>query len=244
MAQNSSGSAWIMAAVVLGIAIVGSSYMIAASLDRATAQFEQTFTALQVIDAKPGAAAAKPTAAPSKRPDAAKVYEVVVGQAPVKGPANATVTIVEFSDFQCPFCSRVNPTLVRIHETYPDDVRVAFKHMPLSFHKQAPEAHAAAQAAANQGKFWEMHDKIFANQRDLNTAAYERYAVQLELDVDQFKKDSASPEVKARIKADQSQAAKLGVTGTPGFFVNGRFLSGAQPFDSFKKLIDQELKKI
>jgi protein-disulfide isomerase len=137
----------------------------------------------------------------------------------------------------------VNPTLARIYEAYPNDVRIAFKHMPLSFHKQAPEAHAAAQAAAIQGKFWEMHDKIFANQSDLNAAAYERYAGELGLDVEKFKKDSASPEVKAHIRADQSQAGKLGVSGTPGFFVNGRFLSGAQPFDSFKLLIDQALKK-
>ena len=241
MAQNSSGSAWIMAAVVLGIAIVGSSYMIAASLDRATAQFEQTFTALQVIDAKPGAAAAKPTAAPSKRPDAAKVYEVVVGQAPVKGPANATVTIVEFSDFQCPFCSRVNPTLVRIHETYPDDVRVAFKHMPLSIHPKAPAAHAAAEAAYRQGKFWEMHDKIFEKQREMSPEKYLEYAAELELDVEQFKKDIASAEVKSRIDADSRDAQKVGATGTPAFFVNGRFLSGAKPFEAFKEIIDEEL---
>jgi protein-disulfide isomerase len=115
--------------------------------------------------------------------------------------------------------------------------------MPLSFHDKAMGAHAASEAAHRQGKFWEMHDKIFASQKDLAPATFERYAKELNLDVEKFKKDVASSEVKSRISSDQSEAGKLGVTGTPGFFVNGRFLSGAQPFASFKRLIDEELKK-
>ena len=107
----------------------------------------------------------------------------------------------------------------------------------------APAAHAAAEAAHRQGKFWEMHDLIFANQREMTPQKYEEYAQQLGLDMDRFRKDVASPAVKKKVDADAAEAARLGVTGTPGFFVNGRFLSGAKPFESFKELIDEELKK-
>jgi protein-disulfide isomerase len=115
--------------------------------------------------------------------------------------------------------------------------------MPLSFHKNAPAAHAAAEAARMQNKFWEMHDLIFKNQRDLSPATFEKYAAELDLDMAQYKKDLASKELKERIAADSSQARKLGATGTPAFFINGRFLSGAQPIGSFKRLIDEALKK-
>jgi protein-disulfide isomerase len=128
-------------------------------------------------------------------------------------------------------------------EQYPDDVRIVFKHMPLSFHKNAPAAHAAAEAALMQGKFWEMHDLIFKNQRDLSTETFEKYATQLGLDLEKYKKDLDSAALKKRIDGDTSQARQLGATGTPAFFINGRFLSGAQPIDSFKRLIDEMLKK-
>ncbi len=120
-------------------------------------------------------------------------------------------------------------------------MRIVFKHMPLSNHPKAPAAHAAAEAAYRQGKFWEMHDKIFANQREMSPQSYEAYAVEMELDMEQFKKDIGSSEVKRRIDADTQDAAKLGATGTPAFFVNGRYLSGAKPFEAFKEVIDKEL---
>ncbi len=120
-------------------------------------------------------------------------------------------------------------------------MRIVFKHMPLSMHAKAPAAHAAAEAAHNQGKFWEMHDKIFANQRELTDEAYIGYAGELGLDVDRFKKDMASADVKRRVDQDASEASSLGVTGTPGFFINGKFLAGAKPFASFKQMIDKEL---
>ena len=122
-------------------------------------------------------------------------------------------------------------------------MRIVFKHMPLSFHSKAPAAHAAAEAALMQDKFWEMHDLIFENQRDLRTATFEKYAKQIGLDIEQYKKDLKSEALKKRIDDDTSQARKLGATGTPAFFINGRFLSGAQPIDSFKRLIDEMLKK-
>jgi protein-disulfide isomerase len=161
--------------------------------------------------------------------------------APLRGPQSAKVTIVAVSDFQCPFCKKVEPTLQQILQTYPNDVRIAYKHMPLDFHAKAPEAHAAAEAAHQQGKFWEMHDKIFENQAELSREKYEAYALELGLDVDRFKKDMASLDVKQRIDGDKAEVQKLGVMGTPAFFINGRYLSGAQPFENFKALIDAEL---
>ncbi len=126
---------------------------------------------------------------------------------------------------------------------YGSQVRVAFKHLPLSIHSKAQAAHEASEAANQQGKFWEMHDKIFENQREMSEANYLVYAKQIGLDVEKFKKDLKSAVVKKRIDDDKSAASKLGVTGTPAFFINGRYLSGNQPLASFKRLIDEELKK-
>ena len=120
-------------------------------------------------------------------------------------------------------------------------MQIVWKHLPLVIHKQAPAAHAAAEAAHLQGKFWEMHDLIFANQRELNIEKFYEHAAELELDIERFKKDYASEEVRKRVDAAAKEAASLGVTGTPGFFINGRFLAGAKPFDDFKQIIDEEL---
>ncbi len=118
-----------------------------------------------------------------------------------------------------------------------------FKHLPLAIHPKAPAAHAAAEAAHRQGKFFEMYEKIFANQREMSPAKYQEYAVEMGLDVEQFKKDVASDEVKQRIEADKRDAGALQITGTPGFLINGKYLSGAQPFPAFKAIIDAELKQ-
>ncbi len=120
-------------------------------------------------------------------------------------------------------------------------MRIVFKHMPLPNHAKAPAAHAAAEAAYRQGKFWEMHDKIFEKQREMSPQKYEEYAAEIGLDIEQFKRDIGSAEVKRRIAADTQDAKKVGATGTPAFFVNGRFLSGAKPFEAFKVVIDEEI---
>lgn len=122
-------------------------------------------------------------------------------------------------------------------------MRVVFKHQVLNTHAKAPAAHAAAEAAHRQGKFWEMHDLIFANQREMSPEKYEEYAAAIGLDLAQFKQDIESEDVKERIDADTREAAKVGNRGTPGFFINGRPLSGAKPFEAFKAIIDEELKK-
>ncbi len=123
-------------------------------------------------------------------------------------------------------------------------MRIVWKHLPLDMHKNAMSAHLAAAAADRQGKFWEFHDKLFANQQQLNLDAYKRHARELGLDVARFEKDLADLELKKRIDADKAEAASLGVTGTPGFFVNGRFLSGAKPFEEFAKAINAELGRL
>lgn len=192
------------------------------------------------------------TAAPGKaaprgprpgQPIASATYKVDVGEAAVKGPDDALVTIVEWSDFQCPFCKRVNPTMAKIQETYGDKVRIAFKHNPLPMHNRAMAAAIAAEAAGRQGKFWEMHDKLFDNGRALTDENFEKWATELELDVDKFKSDMKDKEIETKVKKQQAQGSTLGARGTPAFFVNGRFLSGAQPFEAFKALIDEEMKE-
>lgn len=178
-----------------------------------------------------------------KQPDPNAVYKVPVGKSYSKGPKDALVTIVEFSDFQCPFCSRVIPTIKQIVDTYGNDVRIAFKNNPLPFHKNAPLAAEAAQEAGAQGKFWQMHDKLFENQRALERADLEKYAQEIGLNMAKFKKALDDHVHKADVEADAKLAASVGARGTPGFFINGRSLRGAQPFPSFKRVIDEELTK-
>jgi len=241
MSDQSSGNSLVVASVVLAAAILAGSWMLKESIDAGAAQLAATSAKLQAALDRPSPAPAPRAAARPGRPDPTKKYDINIGGAPTRGPDTASVKIVEWSDFECPFCRRVGPTLDQIEETYGDDVQIAFKHMPLAMHRRARPAHAAAEAAGRQGKFWEMHDLIFANQREMSEAKYEEYATELGLDTDQFKRDVASAQVEQRIDADYAEATKLGVTGTPAFFVNGRFLSGAQPFNSFKVLIDEEI---
>ena len=165
-----------------------------------------------------------------------------MGKAPVKGSRSAKVTVVIFSDFQCPFCSRAVPTLKQVEDTYKDKVRLVFKQMPLPFHDKAPLAAEAALAANEQGKFWEYHDKLFANQQALDRPALEKYAEEVGLNVAKFKAGLDSGKWKQQVADDSKLGASVGATGTPTFFINGKILVGAQPFDKFKEMIDQELK--
>ena len=202
------------------------------------------------LDNMPAAAAPRPPGKPAAkqgpqpgRPDPASTYKVPVGDAHVKGSPEALVTIVEWSDFQCPYCSRVTPTMEQLTKEYGDELRVAFKHNPLGFHPRAKPAALAAEAAGRQGKFWEMHDKLFENQKALTDENFIAWAGELGLDVETFKKDLADPALDKKATAHQQQGMAVGARGTPAFFVNGRFLSGAQPVANFKTLIDEEMKK-
>jgi protein-disulfide isomerase len=167
--------------------------------------------------------------------------DVAVGASPVKGNAAAKITLIEFSDFECPYCSRGNQTAQQVLKAYPNDVKIVFKNLPLPFHNEAEPAAKAALAAGKQGKFWEFHDELFANQQKLGDAFYEETAKKLGLKVDQWKKDLASPEIAAAVKADKDEAERHEVRGTPGFFVNGIRVAGAYPFEHFKSIVDRLL---
>lgn len=182
-------------------------------------------------------------AAPSQGVDPNRIYTVSITDSPSKGPANAPVTIAEFSDFQCPFCGKVEPTLKQIEQVYKGKVRIVWKHLPLPFHKNAMPAALAAEAARSQGKFWEMHEKLFANQSALDLADLRKYASELGLNMAQFDKDLADIAKKKRIDDDAAEARALGITGTPGFIINGRLTTGAKPFEAFASMIDEELTK-
>ena len=241
--SEKTGILMLISAVILGASIVGGSLVIRASVDQAATEIANIRTTLKSIPqiAQADAAAGRP--ARPGRPDPNKRYEVDVAGSASRGPESAEVTVVEFSDFQCPFCGRASPTLDKIEEEYGDKVRIVFKHLPLSIHPKARGAHAAAEAAHLQGKFWEMHDRIFENQRNLEPSVFEGYAEEIGLDMDRYRTDLDSDDVKKRIQADMAQARILGVTGTPGFFFNGRFVSGAQPFERFQILIEEELNR-
>lgn len=236
-----NGRSTVIAATIIGFSILGSAFMLSQSMARNTLEISQLGQAVVALaNAGPGGAPA-PTRDPRRGPDPERVYAVNTAGSPAVGPADAPITIVEFSDFQCPFCGRVVGTMKEVEKEYGEKVRLVFKHLPLAMHSKAPQAHAASVAAANQGRFWEMHDLIFSNQRELSKEKYMEYAKQLGLDVDRFEKDMESPETKKRIDSDVAEATRLGVTGTPGFFINGKFTSGAKPFSEFKRMIDQEL---
>lgn len=171
-------------------------------------------------------------------------HRVEVGtDGPSKGPADAPVTIVEFSEFECPFCARVNPTLDQVRATYGDKVRIVFRHLPLPMHANAAKAAEAAICAGDQGKFWEMHDAMFADQRNLGVDALKTKAASIGLDSALFDECLDSGRHAAKVQADLAEGQKVGANGTPAFFINGRLLSGAQPFEAFKELIDDELSR-
>lgn len=170
------------------------------------------------------------------------IAEVAIDGAPTRGPENAPVTLVEFSDFQCPYCGRVQPVLQKIRDTYKDQVKLVYKDFPLpQIHPQAPKAAEAARCAREQDKYWDYHDRLFQDAKDLTPDKLKRYAADLQLDTATFDACLDSGKYAAAVRQDMAQGAELGVNSTPSFFINGRFLSGAQPFSAFQTLIDEVL---
>jgi predicted DsbA family dithiol-disulfide isomerase len=159
---------------------------------------------------------------------------------PFLGKADAPVTLVVFSDFQCPFCSKIEPLLDEVLKKNPDNVKIVFKHLPLQMHKQAKPAALAAIAAQEQGKFWQMHDALFAVSKQLSKETIEKAAQDIGLDMDKFKKDLASPATLEKLKKDMIDAGKASVSGTPTLFINGRQVKG-RGVNVVQKMIDQEL---
>lgn len=162
--------------------------------------------------------------------------------APVRGSATARVEIVEFSDFQCPFCRRSTETLKQVSEVYGDRVRLVYRHYPLPNHADARPAAEASACAADQGKFWPYHDRLFATAK-LGATDLRQSAADVGLDLTAFDGCVASHTHKAQVDADVEAGEQAGVTGTPAFFVNGRMITGAVPFDVFKRAIDEELQR-
>ncbi len=167
----------------------------------------------------------------------------VAAKGPSKGPESAPVQLVIFSDFECPFCSRLVPTVDEVVSKYGDKVRVAFRQFPLSIHPNAPKAAEASLCADEQGKFWPMHDELFKDQKALAVDSLKTKAAALGVNAEQFNACLDSGKYAKQVADDMQEGAEAGVSGTPAMFVNGRFLSGAVPFADVAKLIDDELAR-
>ena len=171
--------------------------------------------------------------------DASAVKDVAIDESPSKGPENAPITVVEFADFQCPHCGLMAPVVKKAWSERKANVKVVFKFLPLPMHPQAEPAAKAAIAAWRQGKFWEMHDKLFANQMKLDSSDLDRYAKEIGLDLAKFRTDMESTTTKDRIERDKKLSDQLQVGGTPTFYVNGRNFDVQQDLGAW---LDTELK--
>lgn len=173
-----------------------------------------------------------------------KIYDIPVAHSPIKGKADAPVALVEFSDFQCPYCARVQPDLKALLEKYPDKVKLVYKHFPLDFHQQARPAAIASMAAQEQGRFWEMHDVLFQNFSALDPTKLEEYAKQAGLDVARFKKDfdAKQAEYDKLVAADLQLGAQSGVQGTPSLYIGGKKVRD-RSVAGMSALVEEALKR-
>jgi len=163
---------------------------------------------------------------------------------PTKGPADAQVTIVEFSDFECPYCGGLFPTLKQVEKNYPQQVRIVYRQFPLTnIHPHAQKAAEASLCANDQQKFWEFHDSMFSNQSELSVPDLKQRAVDLKLNAQMFNQCLDSGKHVAAIQADIQEGARNGVTGTPALFINGRLLAGNQPYAEIRNVIEDELQR-
>jgi len=171
------------------------------------------------------------------------MVEIPVGNSPVKGPQNAPITLIEYSDFQCPFCARAEGTVKRLLKDYPGKIRLAYKNFPLSFHGEAFIAAEAGLCAQEQsdGKFWELHDKMFDDPRGLKLKALIAKAQSIGLDTKQFEGCMKNNKFAFAVNSDIAEGRKFGVNSTPVFFVNGVMIKGAQPYEKFAEIIDEAL---
>lgn len=192
------------------------------------AAYDKFVTALRAT------AKVKETLAPFRMP--------VAATGPAKGPATAPITIVEFADFECGYCARAGEVVTAVMAKYPGKVRLVFRDFPLGFHSNAVPAAIAARCANAQGKYWQMHDGLFAAGA-LGDDTYRTLATELKLDEKKFAACMADPAQAAAVQADQKAGARAGVSGTPAFFINGIPLSGARPISDFAAIIDAELAR-
>lgn len=168
----------------------------------------------------------------------------VAAAGPKKGPDGAPVTIVEFSDFECPFCGRVNPSIDKIRQTYGDRVQIVFRQFPLEIHRNARKAGEASLCADEQGKFWQMHDSMFGDQKNLEVGGLKQIAARIDdLDTAAFDACLDSGQYAETVDKDLEDGVRAGVSSTPAFFINGRYLSGAQAYETLAEVIDDELER-
>jgi protein-disulfide isomerase len=172
--------------------------------------------------------------------EAPKVQVAATG--PAKGPADAPITIVEFSDYECPYCVKAEATVKEVLAAYPGKIHLVYRDYPLPMHARAPKAAEAAHCAGDQGKYWEMHDKLFASAEKLEVKDLKAHAREVGLDGGKFDQCLDSGVKAKEVESHKKAGEEAGVSGTPAFFINGRLLSGAQPLDAFKAVIDEELK--
>lgn len=161
---------------------------------------------------------------------------------PFLGTDGAPVEIIQFAEFQCMYCAKALPVVDQLLEAYPGKIKMVYRDFPLGFHDRAIPAAIAANCATEQGKYWEMHKKLMENQSALQETHFVQHATDLGLDLDKWNACRQNPASEAEVRKDMEDAAAVGVTGTPAFFVNGIMLSGALPFEEFKEVIDRELQ--
>jgi len=231
-----------------GLGVIGTPTFFINGKKIVGAQNLETLTAAvdEALQHPPGPGAVSPpngnTAGRAAEALPALVERVEIRGSHIRGAIEAPVTVVEFSDFQCPFCGRAAPTVQELLRQYPKGVRWVFKNFPLDFHPGSLLAHKAALAAGEQGKFWEMHDLIFANPNAIKRDDLIQRSSQLGLDMKRFIADLDGNRYQAIIDAEKAEGLRLGVTGTPTFFINGKRMVGAWPLAEYSKLVDAELK--
>lgn len=228
-----------------GEALVGAEDLVSTKklkiLEGRIVSLENQIKSLQAVVKAGGNARARQAPPPE---DPSKVYNIPVAHSPIRGSKNATVTIVEFVDFQCPFCMRFHPPVMEALKTYPKDVNYILKNFPLPFHAQAKPAAKAAFAAGEQGKYWEMADVLLENGKSLNEETFKKLAGDIGLDVEKFMGDYKNKDAQweGYINKDMSLSTQVSVRGTPTFYINGR-KTNARDFNSLKKEIDQILSE-
>lgn len=230
--------------ILLGISLASlAAFVMTYSLLRTAVTDGTTTAAANTNTAKVAGATvnSNTNTAVAAQPTPTKVDITVTADDHVKGDKNAKVTLVEYSDFQCPYCGAVNPTLEKVLTDYKGKVKLVFRHYPLSFHENAQKSAEASECASAQGKFWEMHDKMFANQTSLTVDNLKTYAKDLGLDTTKFNKCLDDGTYAQKVKDSLAAGTNLGVQGTPATFVNGTLVSGAQPYESFKSAVDAAL---
>jgi protein-disulfide isomerase len=222
-----------MVSILLAVLLIASLYMIYSMKMAELAVATQPAAAAPTAPTQP----TQPTA-----PTTAPVDIKLTAADHILGDKNAKVIMVEYSDFQCPFCGRAEPTVQQVITTYGKDVAFVYRHFPLtSLHENARPAALASECANEQGKFWEYHDVLYKDQTALTQTDLIKYATDLKLNVTQFTTCLTTEKYASVVDGDEAQGQTYGVQGTPAFFINGELVSGAQPFAKFKAVIDKDL---